>query len=105
MHPGLPDSPEIQGIDEVLAIGAQVIEALHLRDHIRVRPPADFGAISEQGVGTRRDHARRVGIGRAAVWRVVLEAAIARRVVRRRNDDAVCGVARGSGSVVYDDRA
>ena len=35
------------------------------------------------------DPARDVGVGRAAVGRVVLEAAVLGRVVRRRDDDAV----------------
>ena len=43
----------------------------------------------EQRVGLALDPAGDVGVGRAAVRRVVLEAAVAGRVVRRRDDDAV----------------
>ena len=46
-------------------------------------------AARDQLVGPLGDDARRVGVGRAAVRRVVLEAAVARRVVRRRDHDAV----------------
>ena len=46
-------------------------------------PPRD------QLVGPLGDHARRVGVGRTAVRRVVLEAAVGRRVVRGRDHDAV----------------
>ncbi len=46
----------------------------------------------------------RVGVGRAAVRRVVLEPAVPRRVVRRRDDDAVRGVALVRVGVVHHDR-
>ena len=49
----------------------------------------------EQLVGAAGDPAGGVGVGRAAVRRVVLEAAVRRRVVRRGDDDAV-----GAGRVV-----
>ena len=47
-------------------------------------------------------HARDVGVGRAAVRRVVLEAAVLGRVVRRRDDDAV-GEPRRPPAVVGED--
>ena len=63
------------------------------------RPPAravangtrrDAGqAGGEQLVGAPGDPAGGVGVGRAAVGRVVLEPAVGGRVVRRRDDDAV----------------
>ena len=46
-------------------------------------------AAGDQLVGAVGDPAGRVGVGRAAVRRVVLEAAVARRVVARGDDDAV----------------
>ena len=49
--------------------------------------------VAQDLVGALGDHARRVGVGGAAVGRVVLEAAVARRVVRRGDDDAVGQVA------------
>ena len=47
---------------------------------------------------------RDVGVGRAAVRRVVLEAAVLRRVVRRSDHDAV-GQVRCAAAVVHQDRA
>ena len=44
---------------------------------------------AQQFVGAILNPARHVGIGRAAVGRVVLEASVLRRIVRGRNDDAV----------------
>ncbi len=58
---------------------------------------------SEQFVGTVRYPACGVGVGRSTVWRVVLEAPITRRVVRRRDDDAI-RVPNAIGSVVRQDR-
>ena len=46
-------------------------------------------ACAQQLVRAILDPARHVGIGGAAVGRIVLEASILRRVVRRRDDDAV----------------
>ena len=46
-------------------------------------------AALEDRVGPRLDRLRDVGAGRAAVGRVVLEAAVVGRVVRGRDDDAV----------------
>ena len=64
----------------------------------------DGGAVGEQLVRARLDAVGDVAVGGAAVRGVVLEAAVAGRVVRRRDDDAV-GEARVAGGVVRDDRA
>ena len=45
--------------------------------------------VAQNLVGALGDDPGGIGVGRAAVGRVVLEAAVARRVVRRRDDDAV----------------
>ena len=59
-------------------------------DGLRVRHARDAGvAIGEQGVGAVFDPAGDVGVGGAAVRRVVLEAAVLRRVVRGGDDEAV----------------
>ena len=50
--------------------------------HSRVAGPQQF-------VGSILDPLRHVGVGRSAIGRVVLEAAILGRIVRRRDDDAV----------------
>ena len=61
-------------------------------------------ACTKERVRAILDPARDVGIGGAAVRRVVLEAAVFRRVVRRRDDDAV-GEALGATAVVDQNRA
>ena len=58
--------------------------------------------LAQQLVGPVLDPLRDVGVGRAAVGRVVLEAAVLGRIVRRRDDDAVgevslCGRGCGRG--------
>jgi hypothetical protein len=60
--------------------------------------------LAKEFVGAVLDPARRVGVGRAAVGRVVLEAAVVGRVVGRRDDDAV-GQPRLASAVVGEDRA
>ncbi len=55
-----------------------------------------------QLVRPRPDPAGHVGVGGAAVRRIVLEATVVRRVVRWRDDDAV-GHPAGSSAVVADD--
>ena len=67
----------------------------------------DAGAVGEQLVRARLDAVGDVAVGGAAVRWVVLEAAVARRVVRRRDDDAVgeARVARRERGVERDDRA
>ena len=55
-------------------------------------------------VGTILDPLRHVGIGRTAIGRVVLEAAVLGRVVRGRDDDAVGEMLRAA-AVVNEDRA
>ena len=57
----------------------------------------------EQRVRLALDPAGDVGVGRPAVRRVVLEAAVAGRVVRRRDDDPVGGAA-AAAAVVGEDR-
>ena len=77
----------------------------------RVRPdrPGERNALdlgvagSEQGVGAVLDPRRDVGVGRSAVGRVVLEAAVGGGVVRRRDHDAVALVV-GAAAVVDEDR-
>ena len=46
-------------------------------------------AVAKQRVGARLDPFGDIGIGRPAVGRIVLEAAVLRRIVRGRDDDAV----------------
>ena len=53
-----------------------------------------FNPVADELVGPCRDDRGRVGVGGAAVRRVVLEPAVGGRVVRRRHDDAVGEPAR-----------
>ena len=72
----------------------------HVRRHVVVAPgarlrllpgdaPHDLQPRDEQAVGLVLDGTRDVGVGRAAGGRVVLEATVGRRVVGRRDDDAI----------------
>ena len=56
----------------------------------------------EQRVGAPLDPLGDGGVGRTAVGRVVLEAAIGRRIVRWRHDDAVCEAA-AAAAIVHQD--
>ena len=58
--------------------------------------------LPEQGVGAVLDPAGDVGIGGAAVGRIVFEPAVVRRVVRGSDDDAV-GQAVGAAAIVDED--
>ena len=72
------------GLDEILLVGGVRPQRR------RVGQPAHLGIVrSQQGVGAILNPAGGVGVGRSAVGRVVLETAIARWIVRRRDDDAI----------------
>ena len=74
-------------------------------DGFRVwHPPHPDVAVTQEPVGPLLDPLRHVGVGRATVRRVVLEAAVLGRVVRRRDDDAVREMP-GATAVVHEDRA
>ena len=96
---------EIHDVAEVSDVGAHVVvaagrgrgnrplegNALHVR-----QPPL------EEHVGFVLDRARDARGRGAAIWGVVLEAAILRRVVRRRDDDAIGETTRASAIVRED---
>ena len=68
-----------------------------------VRDPRDCrGTVRQQPVGALLDPAGDVGIGRPAVRRVVLETAVFRRIVRRRDHDAVGETGRPAAVVRQD---
>ena len=72
------------GFNEILLHGRR------RRQRLRVRYAPDAAvAIVHQRIGTLLDPAGGIGIGRAAVRRVVFDAAVARRIVRWRDDDAI----------------
>ena len=77
-------------VGEVVDVGGDVVAARVTRARRSSGTRRDaVEARLEQRVGLALDPAGDVGVGRAAVRRVVLEAAVLGRVVRRRDDDAV----------------
>src|SRR5699024_558216 len=92
---------------EVLHIGVQVIVAAcvlqGLLPAVTAHAPQSIGQQLVRPIG---DPVGGVGIGRAAVRRVVFEAAVARRVVAGADDDAVgpAGVGGRAAAVVNQDR-
>ena len=90
-HAGGTDHIEV---DDVLQIGDIVLAEVEALDQVGLdglleRNALDVLEIAEQLVGTIRDGVGDVGRSRAAGDRVILEAAIGRRVVRRGHHDAV----------------
>ena len=94
-------------VAEVADVGVEIIVLVRGRRAQRAcasgmrftpsRPP------SSSALARCLDPAGDVGVGRAAVRRVVLEAAVFGRIVRRRDDDAV-GEPAGAAAVVDEDR-
>ena len=79
-------------VGEVLHVGGDEVDLVRRRGADRLREgdaPDRAPGGAEQGVGAVLDRGGDVGVGRAAVGRVVLEPAVGRRVVRRGDDDAV----------------
>ncbi len=95
------DHGEVDDGGQVVDVGRDVVAAV---DAVAVRRALDVAQlVLQQRVGLALHPARDVGVGRPAVRRVVLHAAVLGRVVRGGDDDAV-GLARaarrgcGSGS-------
>ena len=92
-HTRLADGLDVDDLIQLRDVVVQVVEGLDVRVVQQVRA-GDAGDVLpftrvEELVGARRDPAGRVGVGGAAVRRVVLEAAVARGVVAGGDDDAV----------------
>ena len=88
------DGVHVDDVRQVVDVGVHVVVALRGLQRTGQRHPLHrLEPVAQDLVGPLGDHARRVGVGRAAVGRVVLESAVARRVVRRGDDDAVGQVA------------
>ena len=105
LHPGLADGLQVQRVGQVVAVAGEVVEPVQLRLDVAEPLALDRGPVGQQVVGPGGDHAGRVGVGRPTVRRVVLEAAVARRVVRGGDHDPVGGVAGvGRVGVVHHDR-
>ncbi len=103
---GGADGVEIEHGAEIGGVGLEEIVLVHRR-----RPPglrvgqALHGPqpLGQQAICLLLDPAGDVAVGRAAVRRIVLEAAVLRRIVRRRDDDAV-GQSAAAPLVVDEDR-
>ena len=87
-QPGAPDRVEVDHRRQVVDVGGDVVAPLD-RGLLEGHAANAVQPLVEQPVGLALDPARDVGVGRPAVRRVVLEAAVAGRVVRRRDDDPV----------------
>ena len=82
----LADRVDVDDVREVLDVVRAEVVGL---DAARLGLVHAAASVGDELVGAVRDPARGVGVGRAAVRRVVLEAAVLRRVVRGRDHDAV----------------
>ena len=89
---GGADRIHVDDIGQIGDIGAEVIVQVRARgceSALEGHPRHAFQAGANEIVGLALDPAGDAGIRGPAVRRVVLEAAILRRIVRRRHDDAV----------------
>lgn len=93
-----PLEPADIGVDEIEALGGGGLERLAVIHALDAIETGD-----QQRIGALLNPLGHAGVGRAAIGGVVLEAAIARRVVRRRDDDAV-GQPAQAAAVVAEDR-
>ena len=103
---GVANGVEVDHVDQVGDIGVEVVVTMGGAglQCLLVADALDAGQlVGQQLVGLGFDPLGDVGIGRAAVGRVVFVATALRRVVGRRDDDAV-GQARGAATVVAENR-
>src|SRR6185503_18775155 len=104
-HAGGPDRVDVEHRGQVVDVGGHVVvpaggvggERPLVRNPFDLLEPTGY-----QRVRAVLDPLRRVGVGRAAVRRVVLEPAVLGRVVRGCDDDAV-GQTRRAPAVVGED--
>ena len=105
-HAGGFDQRHVDGIAEIGDIGADIVVQMR-RGRLagaRIRHPRHALHVGfHVGVGGLFDLGGHVGIGRAAMRRVVFVAAILGRIVRGRDDDAI-GKPAGAALVVAQDR-
>ena len=89
-HAGRPDRIQIEHAGQVVHIAAQIVVGLgRLAGTLEGHAPHPLHAGSDVLVGLGGNPSGGIGVGRTAVRRVVLEAAIGRRIVRRGDDDAI----------------
>jgi hypothetical protein len=92
VEPRAPDGLEVQDGGEIVDVRVQVVVPVRGRCPERPlvrRAPHVAQSSDDQLVRARADPVRDVGVGRAPVGRIVLEAAVLRRVVRRCDHNAV----------------
>ena len=105
LHARGADGLHVDHIAEVLDIGRDEIVPVNVRRLAGAieRNPLDAAQhVLEQRVGVLLDHAGDVGVGRAAIGRVIFEAAIFRRIVRRRDHHAI-GQAAVAAAIIGED--
>src|SRR5699024_2864787 len=79
------DGIQVQHAGQIVHIGEQVVVPVHVLSVYRALEGDPWDrphALTQQLVGPCGDPRGRLGAGRPAVWRVVLEATVPRRVVR-----------------------
>ena len=105
-HPRVADRVEVEHLRQVVDVGAEEVVGADGRARLGEGHPSHARDVAaDQLVGAGGDDARRVGVGRPAVRRVVLEAAVLGRVVRRGDHDPVGEArARRTPLVGADDR-
>jgi hypothetical protein len=99
----LADGVQVQDGGQIVHIAAQEIElsgGLGLEGLGQRNPLHAAEPVLQQFVGAVGDPARSVGVGRAAVRRVVLEAAVGRRVVAGGDNNAISLRCSGRGAAV-----
>src|SRR5690606_33864268 len=75
------DRVEVERVGQLRAVGAPVVVANNVAGGPLVGGPRDCGGVPQQLVGAGGDHRGGIGVCGPAVGRVVLEPAVARRVV------------------------
>ena len=84
------DRVHVDDIGQIRDVGVEIVMALRGAERPGQRHPLDtFETVAQELVGPLGDDAGGVGVRGSTVGRVVLEAAVAGRVVRRRDDDTV----------------
>jgi len=103
-QPGRPDRFHVDDLGQFGAVRGAIVEAHDLAGGLVVGHPGDRPEVGQQLVGAIGDPAGGIRVSGAAIGRVVLEAAIARGIVRRGDDDSVGLRPAGVLTVVPDDR-
>ena len=92
LHAGAADRLQINNVWQIGRIAADIIVAVNAvgRDRTRVGHAAHIAQfVSDELIGEALNPSRCIDICRTAIRRIVFEAAILRRIVRRRDHNAV----------------